>query len=220
MKIAVIQIYNNNIKEYAEYSRMINSIYALKHGYEYISWDYDLVPLEYSVYYNKIAAIYQTIKSDINFEWVLYLDADAIITNQSIKLEDIIAKYQDKEIIMAQDLNGKNNGVILIKNTPIMADYLQDCYTNRNFFHSKTPEQAAMFVIVEQDKYKEKIGWETMQFFNAYLFKYKNMEYDEPLWDNTSFILHLQRLPNDKRIKIFKEYLERMHIHCITKESN
>lgn len=217
MKIAVIQIYNNNIKQYAEYSRMINSIYALKHGYEYISWDYDLVPLEYSVYYNKIIAMYQTIKSDLNLEWVLYLDADAIITNHEIKIEDIIAKHPDKEIIMATDLNGQNNGVVLIKNTPIMADYLQECYTDRNYFHQRTPEQNAMFIIIQQDKYQDKIGWETMHFFNAYLFKYKNMEHDERLWDEESFILHLQRLPDNKRIELFQQFLQKMHIRCLTK---
>lgn len=220
MKIAIIQIYNDNIKSYAEYGRVINSIYALKHDYEYICWDYDLVPLEYSVYYNKIAAMYQAIKSDINFEWVLYLDADAIITNHAIKIEEIIDKYPNKEIIMATDLNGQNNGVVLIKNTPIMADYLQECFMDRQFFHSKNPEQAAMFLNLAKDKYKDKIGWETMHFFNAYLFKYKDMQYDEPLWDNNSFILHLQQLPNQKRVEIFKQFLQQMRIYYLTKKDD
>lgn len=217
MKIGIIQVYNDNIKSYAEYGRVINSIYALKHGYEYICWDYDLVPLEYSVYYNKIIAMYQAIKSDINFEWILYLDADAIITNHTIKIEEIIEKHPDKEIIMATDLNGQNNGVVLIKNTPIMADYLQECYTDRQFFHSKNPEQAAMFLTLTKEKYRDKIGWETMHFFNAYLVKYNNMQHDERLWDEESFILHLQRLPDEKRIELFQQFLQKMHLHYLTK---
>jgi hypothetical protein len=50
------------------------------------------VPANYSVYYNKIIAMYQALKSDFNFDWVLYLDADAIITNMQINIEDIIAR--------------------------------------------------------------------------------------------------------------------------------
>lgn len=218
MKIAIVQIYNYTIKEYAQYSSLINTIYANRHGYSYMVWDQDLIPPNYSVYYNKIVALHRALKSNMNFEWVLYLDSDAIITNHNIKIEDIINKHQNKEIIMAKDLNGKNNGVILMKNTPNMADYLQQCYTDARFFGHQTPEQAAMFVILDENpKYADKIGWETMQFFNGYLLKYQNMEHDEPLWNETSFILHLQRLPNDKRIMMLKQFLEHMHIYQLSK---
>ena len=219
MKIAVVQIYNDNIKTYAEYSRLINSIYAHKQGYEYICWEYDLVPLEYSVYYNKILAIHQALKCNMNFDWILYLDSDAIVTNINIRIEDIIAQHPGKEIIYARDKNGANNGVALIKNTPMMLDYLQECFTAKQYFHTQTPEQAAMIFTAMSDKYKDKLGWETMQFFNGYLKKYKNMPHDEPVWNDESFILHLQRYPNKERCRIFRKILDTMHIHCIVKEN-
>jgi hypothetical protein len=89
-----------------------------------MSWDYDLVPLERSVYYNKIVALYKGMETYPEIEWFLYLDADAIITNNQIKIEDIIARNEGKEIIFGTDNNGQNNGVFLIKNTPTMKNYL------------------------------------------------------------------------------------------------
>lgn len=135
MKIAIVQIYNDKIKSYAQYSQLVNSIYAIQHNYEYISWNYDLVPEEYSVFYNKILAICEVLKSNMNFDWVLYLDADAIITNNQIGIEEIIRRHENKEIIMGKDANGANNGVILVKNTTKMLNFLLDCYNDARFFH-------------------------------------------------------------------------------------
>lgn len=216
MKIAIIQIYNEKIKKYAEYSRMINMTYAIQHNYHYLYWDHDLVPANYSVYYNKIIAMYQALKSDFNFDWVLYLDADAIITNMQINIEDIIARNQDKEIILAKDKNGCNNGVILIKNTPTMNTFLQKVYVEKQFFHTKFPEQAAMFSILATQEYVDKVGWEPMDFFNAYLCYYADMKHQEPLWNkDTSFILHLQRIKTEDRIRIFLNFLQKMNIFYI-----
>lgn len=54
------------------------------------------------------------------------------------------------------------------------------------------PEQTAMFALLNEDKYKNLIGWETMHFFNAYLCYYADMlDHTTPLWDDQSFILHL-----------------------------
>jgi hypothetical protein len=65
MNIGVIQIYTADIKEYAEYGRLINAQYAISHGYEYVCWEYSLVPLERSVYYNKILAMLAAFDSDL-----------------------------------------------------------------------------------------------------------------------------------------------------------
>ncbi len=217
--IAIIQIYNTNIKNYAEYSKIINSIYAYNKQYYYFCWDYDLVPLEYSVYYNKIAALLLAMEQHKNIEWFLYLDADAIITNDNIDIEMIIKRHPNKEIIFGSDRNGQNNGVFLIKNTITMNQYLKECYENKKYFHEKFPEQQAMFhILLENLDYQLLIGWEPAWFFNAYLAKYNNMQYNEPLWNTDSFILHLQGVNNLKRQEIFQEFLKLKHIYYLKNE--
>lgn len=219
MNISILQIYNNNIANYAIYSQLINSYYALQHNYIYLSWDYDLVPLERSVYYNKIVAVYKAMELNPQIEWFLYIDADAIITNNQIKIEEILARHPKQEIIFGTDRNGQNNGVFLIKNTPTMKQYLQDCYNSTKYINTKTPEQNAMFFTIADSMELQAItGWEPANFFNAYIDKYKDMQYDEPLWDNTSFILHLQKIDNKTRKKVFKDILRNNKIFLFSKE--
>lgn len=219
MKIAIVQIYDDNIKEYAEYSRLMNAMYANKHGYTYVCFEYDLVPVSISVYYNKILAIDSVFKDQRNFDWVLYLDSDAMITNFNYKIEDIINRHQGKDIIMASDDNGANNGVILIKNSTTSSEFLQRCFTDRNFFHSKTPEQNAMLYHLERD-YAEYLGVEPAHILNAYLEGYEDHIAPKDkirYWDDESFILHLMTLSSEDRCNIFRQKLLKQGIICMPK---
>lgn len=219
MNIAIVQVYDDNIKSYAEYSRLLNAMYAHEKGYTYISFDYDLVPVFVSVYYNKIVAVDSALKDQRNFDWVLYIDSDAAVSNFSYKIEDIIARHPDKEIIIAQDSNGVNNGVFLIKNTEKMREFLQKAYGDRNFFHTKTPEQSAMFHYL-QTEYKDFVGIESPHHMNAYLNGYADLtstKEDVKNWDKDSFIVHLFQLATEDRINIFKQILLANNIICLSK---
>lgn len=217
--IAIIQAYDDNIKAYAEYSRLLNAMYAHEKGYTYISFDYDLVPVFVSVYYNKIIAVDSVLKDQRNFDWVLYIDSDAAVSNFNHKIEDIIARHNGKEIIIAQDSNGVNNGVFLIKNTDKMKEFLQKAYGDRNFYHTKTPEQSAMFHYL-QTEYKGLVGIESPHILNAYLNGYadlKSTKDDIKNWDKDSFIVHLFQLATEDRINIFKQILLANNIICLSK---
>lgn len=217
MNIAIVQVYDEAIRNYAEYSRMINSIYCAKQGYKYICWNYDLVPTEISVYYNKIQAIFNVMESNKDIDYILYLDSDACIANHDIRIEEIIERQKDKEIVFGKDINGTNNGVFLIKNTEKMKEYLQKCFADRRFFHTKFPEQSAMFAIALSDEYKDLVGWEEAMFFNAYYDRYKNFKKLDRYFDKDSFILHMARLPEKFRIEKFLLVLQKLGIFCFVK---
>ena len=217
MNIAIVQVYDEAIKNYAEYSRMINSIYCAKQGYKYICWNYDLVPTEISVYYNKIQAIFNVMQSNKDIDYILYLDSDACIANHDIRIEEIIERQKGKEIVFGKDINGTNNGVFLIKNTEKMKEYLQKCFSDRRFYHTKFPEQSAMFNIIMSDNYKDLVGWEEAMFFNAYYPVYKDYKSVERYFDKDSFILHMPRLPEKFRIEKFSLVLRKLGIFCFVK---
>ena len=201
LNIAIVQVYDDNIKSYAEYSRLLNAMYAHEKGYTYISFEYDLVPVFVSVYYNKIIAVDSALKDQRNFDWILYIDSDAAVSNFNYKVEDIIARHEGKEIIIAQDSNGVNNGK--------MKEFLQKTYGDRNFYHTKTPEQSAMFHYL-QTEYKDLVGIESPHHMNAYLNGYadlKSTKEDVKNWDKDSFIVHLFQLSSRDRINIFKQIL-------------
>ena len=219
LNIAIVQAYDDNIKSYAEYSRLLNAMYAKLHNYTYICFEYDLVPVFVSVYYNKIIAVDSALKDQRNFDWVLYIDSDAAVSNFKYNIEEIIARHKEKEIIIAQDSNGGNNGVFLIKNTERMKEFLQKAYGDRNFYHTKTPEQSAMFHYLTTE-YKDLVGIESPHHMNAYLNGYadlKSTKEDVKNWDSDSFIVHLFQLATEDRINIFKQILLANQIICISK---
>ena len=214
LNIAIVQAFDKNIREYAEYSRLINALYAYQKGYTYISFEDSLVPVYVSAYYNKILAIQRIFKDSRNFDWILYTDGDAAITNFSYNIEDIIARHPQKEIILPQDTNGKHSGTIVIKNTPKMLNFLQDVYANKNFFHTETPEQSAMFYYLEQDSYKDFVAYEEAHFLDAYLKLYADLQ-PVKFWSKDSFILHLFRLSTEDRCNMFRQILATNNILCI-----
>jgi hypothetical protein len=219
LNIAIVQAYDDNIKNYAEYSRLLNAMYARMHNYTYICFEYDLVPVFVSVYYNKIIAVDSVLKDQRNFDWVLYIDSDAAISNFKYNIEEIVARHEGKEIIIAQDSNGVNNGVFLIKNTERMKEFLQKAYGDRNFYHTKTPEQSAMFHYITTE-YQDVVGIESPHHMNAYLNGYadlKSTKEDVKNWDSDSFIVHLFQLASEDRINIFKQILLANNIICLSK---
>ena len=219
MNIAIVQIYDDNIKQYAEYSRLMNAMYAHQHKYTYICFEYDLVPVSVSVYYNKILALLSVLQDNRKFDYVLYLDSDALITNFKYKIEEIIQRHQGKDIIMASDANGTNNGVILLKNTSKSIEFLQKSYSDKNFYHTKTPEQTAMFHYA-RGEYLSSLGVEPAHFMNSYLDGYEghNAPADQvKFWNKDSFILHLMSLSTTDRCTIFKQILSNEGIICISK---
>ena len=58
----------------------------------------------------------------------MFLDADAIVVDNSYRIDDFI--IEDKDIIVTEDYgpSSMNAGVILIKNTPWVKEYLQRWY--------------------------------------------------------------------------------------------
>ena len=100
-----------------------------------------------------------------------------------------------------------------------MKNFLKDVYTDRNFFHTTTPEQAAMLYYL-RGKYKQYVGLEKPSFFNAYLEGYSDFtsqQEDIKYWNKDSFILHLFCLTNEDRIHIFQQILMNFNIICISK---
>ena len=220
LNIAIVQAYDNNIREYAEYSRLLNAMYAHEKGYTYIAFEYDLTPSHVSVYYNKIIAVSTVLKDPQNFDWVLYLDSDAAVCNFEYNIEDIIARHADKEIIIVQDpdMETSSIGVFIIKNTPKMLECLKKTYDDRSFYHTQTPEQTAMLTyLLEDPEYMDLVGGEPSAVLSAYLRIYSdlNAKSQQETWTDESFIVHFFCLSTSDRANLFRRLLATNKIICI-----
>jgi hypothetical protein len=77
----------------------------------------DHIPIGWS----KIFAIEDAFLKNPECKWIFSTETDVMITNMTIKLEDIIKEHTDinTHVLIASDCNGINCGNMFIKNSPI-----------------------------------------------------------------------------------------------------
>lgn len=159
-KIIVCQFYTDNVL-YGKFSENINRHYCNYNGYTYISetnTDKIKTKCEGRSYTWYKPLFIKEIFSKYNPEYVLFLDADAILVNKSIPIEDFIDdKY---EIVFAEDIGGSgshsamNAGAFIIKNTPYSSLFLDKWWSFGDTLRGK---DARSLIISEENK--DKIGY-------------------------------------------------------------
>jgi hypothetical protein len=121
MKIGIIQLYDDGRKGYGDLTGGVAETYCAKHGYTYVRYrellDPNLIPT-----WNKLIAVHKELPS---FDWVLWLDADALIVNPENRIEDVIAPYESgKDMLFSSDNMGLCAGVFFARNTRWVSDFL------------------------------------------------------------------------------------------------
>jgi len=115
MKIGIIQLYDDGRKGYGDLTGGVASAYCDTHGYTYIRYR-ELIDPNRIATWNKLIAVQRELAA---FDWVLWLDADALIVNPRHRIEDVIAPYiSDKQMLFSSDNQGLCAGVFFAKNTP------------------------------------------------------------------------------------------------------
>jgi hypothetical protein len=97
--------------------------YANMHGYEVINANSVIDPTR-PVAWSKLLAIKHNLDK---FDYIMYIDMDAVIMEPSITVENLIYASEQGEqadIIMQTDWNGPNTGIWLAKNTEWTKDFL------------------------------------------------------------------------------------------------
>lgn len=122
MKISVVTLYDEGRKGYGDFTSAIAKQYCHSMGYTFIRHT-ALLNKNLHPSWNKLIAIQQHLKE---CDWLFWVDADALIVNQKIKLEEILASCDtSKDILFSSDLNGLCAGVFFIKNTPWSHEFIQ-----------------------------------------------------------------------------------------------
>ena len=96
--------------------------YADRHGYDVIV-DGDIIDETRPTSWSKLLAMRKYLPY---YDFLLYVDADTLVTNYDIKLEDIVDYGYDQ--VLAADRNGLNCGVWLIRNTPWSLWFLDEMW--------------------------------------------------------------------------------------------
>lgn len=193
MKILIIQITTLEIKEYSEIFLSHNSKYAIKNGYHYLIFNEKSENYNFHPSWIKIACLENINYSLYDYIWVL--DADCLITNQSITLEEIINKDPTNIIISENGTNGGrklNAGSFIVKGSFVptlfhrFKDYIK---TNTQFLYKRFWEQEMINDWYEIDPSVFSIR--NMNEINSHW-----MSFDKPTNQN-QFVNHVMNCPQN-----------------------
>jgi len=156
-KILVVQFYTDNVA-YGPYSEAINSKYCEEKGYTYFceknSTKIRTSLEDRSPHWYKIKLIREILNTDI-FNYILFLDADAIISDFNQEIEDFID--DEFNMVFAEDIghhSSMNTGVFLVKNSEWSKNFLDTWWKSGEIFKGKDSQDLP---IMEENL--EKIGY-------------------------------------------------------------
>ena len=121
-KIGIISLCDHNVDAICAASIANKQMYADAHGYDVIV-DGDVIDVTRPTSWSKLLAMRKYLPY---YDFLLYVDADTLVANADVKLEDIVDYGYDQ--ILAADRNGLNCGVWLIRNTPWSLWFLDEMW--------------------------------------------------------------------------------------------
>lgn len=129
-------------------------VYCEMHGYNFYCC-LDALDKSRPIPWSKIPLILQ-IMEESDAEWIFWTDADSIVMNLAIPLEELID--DNYHFILCKDQNDFNTGQFLIRNCAWSRDFLENVYFHEEFINHPWWEQRA---IIEELNTKEEIRSQT-----------------------------------------------------------
>jgi len=166
--------------------------YAEKHGYTYIQGGDEFWDRTRPIPWSKIPFILSQLAKLPEGALVWLSDADVLITNPDLKVEDQIIPYlpDGKDLLMTIDACGHiNSGNVLMRNTAWLRDYWKRVGEQTDLLYHIWWENAAMIKLLETNKndFAHAEFTNKHKMFNAYLRGIPG----EPLWEPGDFLVHL-----------------------------
>jgi hypothetical protein len=126
MKIAVCSLsVGENYRNITQYGIDTRRNYCEKHGYTFIEEE-SAVDWTRHLAWSKIPLILKHLSS---YDFLVWMDADSFVMNDTYKLEDFITRLLgDKDLMYTTGHNWVNTGVFFVKNTPFMKLFFQEAY--------------------------------------------------------------------------------------------
>ncbi|KAG0346436.1 hypothetical protein BG004_001750 [Podila humilis] len=158
--------------------------YAKKHGYDYVARSAEFAQEEFRgrrLVWGKIGAIQKVLP---HYEWLLWMDMDAIVANPEKDVRDIIRmaenaaerEYDEVSLIVSRPRKDKmlNAGVMLIKNSDWSRRFFSEVQRRKNWYHKRPSyEQGAIWEVMQEEKWASGVHLfdrddHTMNSFPAY----------------------------------------------------
>lgn len=147
--------------------------YALRNGYSFVARSAEFaqqaVRGDRKAVWGKIDVIEKVLPK---YDWILWLDMDAVIMNQNTTIESLFAKFEsgyaggkaafdaDIDFVVARPHGDPmiNAGVFLMRNTPWTMKYLRKVQTMTEYYqYHPSYEQMAMWKLMQEPGFKERV---------------------------------------------------------------
>jgi hypothetical protein len=180
--------------------------YADKHGYTYIQGGEQFWDRRKPTAWSKIPFLLDVCAELPENTLIWQSDADVLITNQELRIEDVIVPLlpDDKDMLLTLDACGTiNSGNILFRNTPWVRDFLGRVTLQTQFTYHIWWEQAAIVSLYQTNPVDNRKIEVTNKHkaFNAYLRGLPG----EPLWEQGDFLVHFAGVYNPKDMEDLAE---------------
>ncbi len=184
--------------------------YAEKHGYRYIQGDEAFWDRSRPVAWSKVPFILKCLSELPEGSMVWLSDADVLITNPSLKIEDHVLPLLEpnKQFLMSLDSCGHiNSGNIFFKNTEWTRDYWRRVWNETEFLYHIWWENAAMIKLYETNPVDNAAIQITPQHkkFNAFLRGLPG----QPLWEPGDLLVHFAGVYDPKEIAQLVDRIEK-----------
>ena len=133
MKICIVSLITEEIEDF--YISILNKkFYCEKNNYTFVNYNERMSKRHCP--WDKILCLIKTINW---FDYIIWIDADAIINNIDIKFEDIINEHPEKDLLICKDPCFDaaphcmiNTGIMIFKNSKISIDLLNNTWNIQN----------------------------------------------------------------------------------------
>lgn len=140
MRILVLTYADEAYRDIGRITAPNKQMYADKHGYGFHNEFEPFGGTNRPASWNKIPYLLQYFPF---YEWIFWTDADSLIMNSSIRIEDFVIDTE-QDLLIAKDGNGINAGHFIIRSCPWSVDFLQKVWNSNEFINHPWWEQAAI----------------------------------------------------------------------------
>lgn len=176
--------------------------YAARHGYQYREGGKEVWDRTKPIAWSKVPFVLQILQNAPDGALIFLSDADVLLTNPDLRLEDHVAPLLDdsKDLLMTLDAcNNLNSGNMLLRNTAWQRDFWRRVGEQTELTYHIWWENAAIIKLLKTvpgDSEKIQIT-EDCRRFNAYLEGIPG----RPLWVPGDFLVHFAGVYDLKRME-------------------
>ena len=181
------------------------ALYATRH--RYVLRVFARIDHERPAPWSKVLALKSTIKSG-QFDWLLWMDSDALITNFETHLDEFLPNEEEVDIVVSRDCTGLNTGVFLLRCSQSSLRLLEEVYsgfhvTNETINHVWWEQKSFMDLYQASEKVRSQTMIVTQKSFNSY----PGQPGCNGQWTEGDFIVHFPGQGTVEREKHVQDYL-------------